>query len=73
MKTTIRECCHCGKTGPIADDQTDPSADEMALDTKGVICPIGQPDYICGECMETAQDAARMGRPVKPLPFAGQA
>jgi hypothetical protein len=53
-ETTARPCAACGKTGPVADDQTDPGQDELALDARGIVAPD---QYVCGACLEAAEDA----------------
>lgn len=52
---TTNACKCCGKTAPIADDQTDPGMDELAVDSRGL---VARNEYVCGECLEAAEDAA---------------
>lgn len=51
----IRICNCCGKSGVISDDQTDPGADEMVIDSQGLICPNL---YVCGACLADAEEDA---------------
>ena len=61
MKTENRICARCGKSGPVADDQTDPKGFELALDSLGL---VARNEYACGECLEAAEEATyRRGRP----------
>lgn len=48
-------CAKCGKRGAVADDQTDPGNDELALDSRGL---VARNEYVCGECLEATEDAA---------------
>jgi len=48
-----KECSNCGKRGMIAEDETDPGQDELALDARGV---VSANEYVCGECLEAAED-----------------
>lgn len=50
------KCAQCGKVGPLAEDQTDPAADELACDTRRLVAPN---EYVCGECLEQAEDTAQ--------------
>lgn len=53
-KRERKECAVCGKVGKVAEDQTDPAADELACDTLGV---AAWNEWVCGECLEAAEDA----------------
>ena len=50
------KCYRCGKAGPIAEDQTDAAADELACDTRGL---VRWHEYVCGECLDAAEDERR--------------
>lgn len=50
------ECVNCGKRCRIAEDQTDPGWDEVAVDTRRLVCRH-IPEYVCGQCLEEAEDA----------------
>lgn len=50
----IVECAACGKSCPIAEDETDAGPDEAALDSLGL---VERNQYVCGECLEQAADS----------------
>lgn len=52
-----KTCANCGKRGQIAEDETDAGIDELALDSLGLVC---RNYYVCGECLEAAEDAKEM-------------
>ncbi len=54
-----RTCYCCDKSAPVADDQTDAGPDELAIDSRG-LCAANE--YVCGECLDAAEDAARAAR-----------
>lgn len=47
--TDARTCACCGKTGPVSADETDPGADELALDSLGL---RDRHQYVCGACLD---------------------
>ena len=52
----IVTCNNCGKSGPVAEDETDAGPDEMACDSRGLVCPNL---YVCGECLDAAEASFR--------------
>ena len=43
----------------MAEDQTDPRRDEITLDARGV---LRRDQYLCGECMDAAEDSQRLAK-----------
>lgn len=52
-----RTCAKCGKACSVAQDQTDPASDELALDSRGL---VARSEYVCGECLDAAEDAVAL-------------
>lgn len=53
MDDPRRECASCGKRCLVAEDETDPGADEVALDARGL---VAENEYVCGACLSDAED-----------------
>jgi hypothetical protein len=52
--SATKPCAGCGRRGLVADDQTDPSPSELVIDSRGL---VARNEYICGACLEEAEDA----------------
>ena len=55
MSTTYATCAICDRRGRIAEDETDPSDRELAMDSRGVAAAN---EYVCGRCLTDAEDRA---------------
>lgn len=51
--TDDTRCSICRRHLPLAIDETDPTADELAVDARGVVRPGA---YVCGACLDAAED-----------------
>lgn len=52
-------CSICHRHLPIAVDETAPTSDELTVDVAGVIRPGA---YVCGACLDAAEDALEEAR-----------
>src|SRR5690606_29915898 len=55
----MTRCSICRRDLPIAVDETDPTTDELTVDAAGVIRPGA---YVCGACLDAAEDAIAEAR-----------
>lgn len=55
----MTRCSICHRHLPIAVDETAPTADELTVDVAGVIRPGA---YVCGACLDAAEDALSEAR-----------
>lgn len=49
----IHICDCCGHHGTAASDQTDPSGDELVIDSRGL---VSANEWVCGSCLSEAEE-----------------